>query len=75
VVREGIAVKELIQVRWGMGGEGTRRREVEGLAEAMGRLGIRRGLVLTEEEASEEELDEGAVRFVPLWRWLLGEGG
>jgi predicted AAA+ superfamily ATPase len=33
----------------------------------MKETGIREGLVITE----DEEREEGMIKFVPLWKWLL----
>lgn len=52
--------------------EDNRKRELDGLTEAMDALGLKRGLVLTFDQ--EDELREGSRKFEvkPVWKWLLG---
>jgi predicted AAA+ superfamily ATPase len=75
VVKEGLRVKQLIQVCWDPTDEATRKRELKGLARAMEGFKLREGLVLTEDFEGEEMINGRRVRFVPLWKWLMaGEG-
>ncbi|KUO42682.1 MAG: hypothetical protein APU95_03115 [Hadesarchaea archaeon YNP_N21] len=75
VVKEGLRVKQLIQVCWDPTDEATRKRELKGLARAMEGFKLREGLVLTEDLEGEEKINGRRVRFVPLWKWLMaGEG-
>lgn len=71
VVKEGMEVRELIQVCWNPSDEETREREIEGLVRAMGELGVDSGLVLTEDHRAEEIVRGKRVKFLPLWTWLL----
>ncbi|MCK4267100.1 MAG: ATP-binding protein [Thermoplasmata archaeon] len=48
----------------------TRRRELRALSRCMAETGVREGLVITR-DLNESE---GAVRFIPLWKWLLSDG-
>lgn len=70
VVKEGMEVEQLIQVCWDINNAKTREREVEALVEAMGKLEIGEGIVVTDDYFGEEERDGKRVRFVPLWCWL-----
>jgi len=72
VVKEGLRVKQLIQVCWDPGDEGTKKREVRGLLRAMEEFGLREGLVLTEDLEGEEKIGGRRIVYRPLWRWLLG---
>jgi predicted AAA+ superfamily ATPase len=71
VVKEGLRVKQLIQVCWDPTDEATRKRELKGLARAMEGFKLREGLVLTEDFEGEEMINGRRVRFVPLWKWLI----
>jgi predicted AAA+ superfamily ATPase len=71
VVKEGLRVKQLIQVCWDPTDEATRKRELKGLARAMEEFKLREGLVLTEDFEGEEKINGRRVRFVPLWKWLI----
>lgn len=67
LVKRDLKTEQLIQVCWELTQPETKNRELQGLRKAMKELGIRKGLVITE----GEEMEEGAIRFVPLWKWLL----
>ncbi|MBI4023889.1 MAG: ATP-binding protein [Verrucomicrobia bacterium] len=51
---------------------GNRKRELDGLMDAMKTLGVSRGLVLTLNQAERITLGKHRVEFVPAWEWLLG---
>ena len=46
--------------------------ELRGLAEAMRTLGVPKGLVLTYDQETEEEVEGTAIPVMPAWRWLIG---
>jgi hypothetical protein len=46
-------------------------REVEGLLEAMQRLELSEGLILTEETKDEMLIDGKKILIQPIWFWLL----
>jgi predicted AAA+ superfamily ATPase len=67
LVKRDLKVEQLIQVCWELTRPETKNRELRGLRKAMKETGIREGLVITE----DEEREEGMIKFVPLWKWLL----
>jgi predicted AAA+ superfamily ATPase len=72
VLREGLRIGEAIQVSVDlMNNPETRKREIEGLTEAMAAYKLDRGLILTFEE--DNILDAGGKKIVvkPVWKWLL----
>ena len=71
VVKEGLKVKELIQVCWGIEEEKTERREVRALIKAMEEFKLNQGLVITEDIDKEEEVDGKRIVYKPLREWLL----
>jgi predicted AAA+ superfamily ATPase len=71
VVSRNFEPLELIQVTYASSEAELDGREVRALRKAMESLGVRRGTVIT----WDLEREEGDVSFVPLWRWLLEEGG
>jgi predicted AAA+ superfamily ATPase len=75
VVKEGLKVKQLIQVCSNLTGESTRKREIRGLLQASKKLKCRNLLILTEEDEKETEEEwfgiKRKVKFIPLWKWLL----
>ncbi len=71
LVKEGLRVKELIQVCRDIGEEDTKEREIKGLLNAMNEFKLKNGLIITENYDGEEEIKGMKVKFVPLWKWLL----
>lgn len=67
VVREGNGIPEAIQVCFDLSDPNSRKREIEGLLEAMRRYGLKKGLILTWDE--EESMDNIEVK--PAWKWML----
>jgi len=76
VVKEGSRVARLIQVTYASKREGVEPREVEALIRASAELGCDDLLTITWDYEGEEDAGGGReVRFVPLWKWLLGWAG
>lgn len=75
VVKQGIKIKQLIQVCHDVSDIKTKDREVRALLKASKELGCKDLLVLTEDYEREEEISwfgiKEKIRFMPLWRWLL----
>ncbi len=71
VVRQGVRITQAYQVTVKMDDEKTRKREIEGLQEAMDAYGLAEGYIITMNE--KEELTEGgkAIHVVPAWEWML----
>jgi len=70
VVKEGTKAEQLIQVCWDINNAKTREREVTGLVEAMDKIEIDAGIVITDDHFGEEEIGGRKIRFIPLWCWL-----
>ena len=70
-VREGAQVALLIQVPDSLQDPKTREREYEALRQAMEELGVKKGLILTEDE---EPVDPAfpEIEVAPIYRWLCG---
>ncbi|AKB57148.1 hypothetical protein [Methanosarcina barkeri] len=64
-------IKEAIQVSVDLNSPETRKREIEGLIEAMTTYKLDSGLILTFEE--DDILDAGGKKIIlkPVWKWLL----
>ncbi len=75
VVKQGLKIKQLIQVCHDLGDIKTKDREVRALLKASKELGCKNLLVLTEDYEGKEEISwfgiKEKVKFMPLWRWLL----
>lgn len=75
VIKQGIKIKQLIQVCYDLGDIKTKDREIRALLKAGKELNCKNLLVLTESYENEEEISwfdvKEKVKFVPLWKWLL----
>jgi len=70
VVKEGLKVKELIQVCYDLDFN-SKEREVKALVKASKELGCNSLLVITWDHEGEEEFKGKRIEFRPLWKWLL----
>jgi len=74
VVKEGLKVRELIQVCYDID-ENVRKRELRALLHASKKLKCKNLLVITDDHEGLEEIEwfgiKRKIRFIPLWRWLL----
>jgi predicted AAA+ superfamily ATPase len=75
VVKKGARVERLVQVTYASTREEVEKREVRSIARAAEAVRCGRLEVVTWDYEGEEMVEGGReVRFVPLWRWLLGMG-
>ena len=76
VIKVGLEVVQLLQVCVSVDDPRTRQREVRGLLKASEELTCDELVILTENTEKEETASwygrEGRIRYVPMWRWLLG---
>ena len=70
VIKEGSKIEQLIQVCWDINDAKTKKREIAGLVEAMGKIEVAEGIVITDDYFGEEEFEGRRIRFIPLWCWL-----
>ena len=71
LVREGNRIIEAIQVTKTLEDPETKKREIEGLMEAMNAYHLREGIVLTENEQDTIKMDGCVISVIPIWKWLL----
>jgi len=72
VVKEGLKVKQLIQVCYDISDLETKEREIKGLLKASKELRCKSLLVITDDYEAEEKIENKTIKFIPLWKWLLG---
>lgn len=65
------AVSSAIQVCHSLVDPATRKREVDGLLEAMHEFNLPQGLILTAEESDAIQADGRTISVMPVWSWLL----
>ena len=71
VVREGVRIRGAYQVTIAMNGEKTRKREIEGLIEALDAYDLNEGYILTMEDKEKLQVDGKWVHVLPTWEWML----
>lgn len=75
VIKDGVGVRELIQVCYDVDDFKTKEREVKSLLKASKELGCKNLVVITGDYEGEERANRsgagGRIRFIPLWKWLL----
>jgi len=71
IIREGNQIIQAIQVTTNLSNEKLRKREIEGLIEAMGAYNLCEGIILTENEQDTIEMNGLIISVVPIWKWLL----
>lgn len=70
VIKEGNKIKEAIQVCYDVERDGE--REVKGLLEVLKKFKLKEGLMITEDYEEERKVENKKIRFIPLWKFLLG---
>jgi len=71
VVKEGLKIKQLIQVTYANGKDEINEREIKALLKASKELKCKNLLCITWDFEREEKIDGKKIKFVPLWKWLL----
>jgi len=72
LIKERSKVTQAIQVVEDLSGE-NKKREIEGLIEALERFGLKQGLILTKDEEKEAEkiVSGKVIKILSFWQWLL----
>jgi len=65
--------EHLLNVSYEMEPPETREREIRGLVEAMKRLSLKEGTVVTSEQKELIKTEAGEINVIPLWQWLLAK--
>jgi hypothetical protein len=50
--------------------EDNKRRELDGLLEAMGKFGLDKGFILTYNQEDEIDVEGKRVIIKPIWKWM-----
>lgn len=50
----------------------VRMRDIKGLTKFMDKYDIETGFVITEDYEAEEQYEDRVIKFIPLWKWILG---
>jgi len=71
IIKEGLNVKQLIQVTYASGRDEIEKREIKALLKASKLLNCKDLLAITWDYEGEEKWDGKKIKFAPLWKWLL----
>ncbi len=74
VVMSGHKPSHAIQACFEMGNPKTRQREIDGLIEAMDQFGLKKGLIITDDEDGIVEIAKKKIRIKPFWYFALQSG-
>ena len=75
VVKEGLGVREAIQVASTLEDKKTGEREIKGLIDALKTYHLKTGLILTEDTYETRDYEGFEIRIRPVWFWLLNKEG
>ena len=73
VIKRGIRDYSLLQVSYDVSSPDTLSREIKALVEASEELNSGELTILTWDEEKEEKKKGKTIKFIPLWKWLLGK--
>ncbi len=71
VIKEGLRIKQLIQVTYASDRDEIERREIKSLLKASELLKCKNLLCITWDYEDEEKIKNRKIKFIPLWKWLL----
>lgn len=71
VIRDGYNITEAIQVTQSLENTDTRKRELDGMLDAMKAYKLKEGLILTDDTEDEIEIEGKKIFVRPIWKWLL----
>jgi predicted AAA+ superfamily ATPase len=71
VIKEGLEIKQLIQVTYASNKDEIEKREIRSLIKASELLKCKDLLVITWDFEDEIRYEDKIIKFLPLWKWLL----
>jgi predicted AAA+ superfamily ATPase len=71
VIREGLRIKQLVQVTYAHSKDELDKREIRSLLKAGEILGCRDLLIITWDYEDVLKINNSEIKCIPLWKWLL----
>ena len=71
IIKDERTVSEAIQVTYSLKDNSTRKRESEGLLEALKEFNLKKGTILTYDESDFIQAEGKKIDIIPVWQWLL----
>ncbi|MCK5583496.1 MAG: ATP-binding protein, partial [Elusimicrobiales bacterium] len=69
IVKEGMKIKQLIQVCYSLSNPDTKKRELKALAKAFDKLKCKDLLVITLDEEGTEKIGSKTIKIIPFYKW------
>lgn len=73
VIKEGLKISQAIQVTISLSDLDTKKREINGILDALNTYNLKEGLILTKDEEDEIKIENKTIKVKPIWKWLLSE--
>lgn len=73
ILKEGLKITKAIQVCLILDNAVTKKREIDGLIEALKEYKLKEGLILTLDKDEELIAEDKKIIIKPVWKWLLGK--
>ena len=73
-VKEGVNINQLLQVCYEVGDDKTGKRETSALLKSAQEVGCNNLTVLTWDYEVKEPSGKRTIAYLPLWKWLIGQG-
>jgi len=71
IIKEGLKITQAIQVCLRLDNPSTKKREIDGLIEALKEYNLKEGLILTLDKEDTVEFEDKKIILKPVWKWLL----
>ena len=71
IIRHNNQIIQAIQVAIHISEEKVKKREIDGLIEAMEAYNLQEGSILTENEQETLYIGKFTIKITPIWKWLL----
>jgi predicted AAA+ superfamily ATPase len=72
MIKEGLKIKQLIQVCYDIENHETKKREINSLLKASEKTKCSNLLIITANYKGEEKIENEKIDIIPLWKWLVG---
>lgn len=75
VIKSGLKITCALQVSFTLSDFDTKKREIEGLIDAMNKYKLKTGYILTLEEEGVIKKKDKKIIIKPVWKWMLEDNG
>ena len=70
VAKQGTSIRNAIQVCYDLN-EDNKKKEINGLLEAMKKFKLKEGLILTYNQEDKIKIDNSKIIIKPVWKWMM----